>query len=303
MDMPRIATKKVAFGLSLLISMVLIILLFSNYLYRPVILSQPVETQPDLAAIERGNYLLAIAGCFGCHTSRKENAVPFAGGDAIESPFGNLYAPNITSDPVQGLGSWTLADFSNAVRNGISPNHQPYYPAFPYTAFRGLTDQDVQDLWVALGAIPASTQISAPHQLVWPMSLRPMVHLWRLLFFRYDPLPTSSPDSGMERGAYLVNHVIHCGECHTPRNMLGALKPKRFLAGGVVGNPDYDVPDIRSSALKSRGWSEDDLTILLSYGMTREGDLVGSYMSVVTDEATSRLSDSDLNAVVNYILH
>ena len=85
--------------------------------------------------------------------------------------------------------------------------------------------------------------------------------------------------------------------------MLGALKPKRFLSGGVVGNPDYDVPDIRSSSLKARGWSEDDLSMLLSYGMTLEGVFVGSYMSVVTDEATSRLSDSDLKAVVNYILH
>src|SRR5262249_24506840 len=151
-----------------------------------------------------------------------DNAVRFAGGRPLKTPFGTFYGPNITPHPEHGIGRWTEGDFVRAMRKGERPDGSNYFPAFPYPSFTGMTDQDVRDLWAYLRTLPPSDRPSKAHDLRFPYSWRPLVSVWKMLFFTAGPL-ASDPglDAVQNRGRYLVQALGHCGECHTPRNFLG----------------------------------------------------------------------------------
>jgi len=244
----------------------------------------------------RGENLLSVAGCFACHTDPESGVEEFSGGPALDSPFGIFYASNITPDKETGTGSWTLSDFERAVRQGISPQNYMYYPSMPYTAYSGLTDQDIVDMWVALQRIEPISRESKQHILPFPFNQRILLKPWRLLYFPTFQKPVE------DRGEYLVKHVLHCSECHTPRNLLGAQKLSKFLQGNKDLPDENFAPDISKDSLHNSNWSRDDMELLLSIGMLTDGDFVGGSMTEVVDYGTSQLSADDLSAISQYLM-
>ena len=249
---------------------------------------------------ERGRYLAAAASCETCHTA--EGGQPFAGGRALKTPFGTFYTPNITPDGETGIGRWTESQFLRALREGVRPDGADYYPAFPYTSFTKLADADALAIRAYLSSIPAVRQPNRPHALSFPYSWRFLLNGWKWLFFdpgRFRPMPGRSAEEN--RGAYLVTAVVHCGECHTPRNSLGAMDNDRFLAGNPAGPDGKSVPNITPDPKAGIGnWSEDEIVQVLTDGQTPNFDEVAGSMAEVVRN-TARLSPEDRRAIAAYL--
>ena len=241
--------------------------------------------------IEKGEYLLHATGCITCHTADEDNAKPLAGGRALETPFGTFYSPNITPDRQTGIGDWTDEDFLNALWDGVSPTGQHYYPAFPYTSYTGITKVDVLAIKAYLFSLQPVSRVNREHDLRWYMFTRLASGAWKLMNFeskRFEPDP--GRDNDWNRGAYLVRHLAHCGECHTPRNQLGKLLSDRELAGNPEGPEGEKMPDITPNRDSGIGrWSMDEIDFFLQLGMLPDGDFVGSLMSEVIDDNTGNL--------------
>ena len=257
----------------------------------------------EAEAVARGGYLLRAAGCVSCHTDEKGGGAFLAGGRALKTPYGTFYTPNITPDPTQGLGAWQEKDFLRALSEGRDPDGQAYYPAFPYTAYSGMSAQDMKDLWAYLRSVPPSPRANQEHELSFPFGLRSLAGLWQALYF--DPVPYR-PDPGRgaawNRGAYLVRHLGHCGECHSPRGWLGALDDDRQLAGNPKGPDGKKVSNITTHRTAGIGdWSETDITFFLKTGFLPDGDVAGGAMEDVIRDSTSRLSDDDRTAIAVYL--
>lgn len=251
-----------------------------------------VHRQPDP---DNGAMLLQAAGCLACHSS-PDNEV-YAGGLQLDSPFGNFYSPNITMDSEQGIGAWSLNDFAGAVRQGISPEGDFYYPVMPFTSYQGLTDQDIVDMWIALKQQPDSKQPSQEHDMQFPFNQRMLLKGWRLLFLNTNQVDPS------QRGAYLAAHVLHCSECHTPRNILGGLVLSQYFQGNDQLPDENVAPDIRSQALRDKGWTVADLKYLFAEGALPDGDYVGGSMVEVVDFGTSQISAQDRAMLANFVLN
>jgi len=248
---------------------------------------------------KRGEYLAKACGCIGCHTEDKKDAVPFAGGRALKSPFGTFYGPNITPHPEAGIGRWTEADFVRAMRQGERPDGKNYFPAFPYTSFTKIVDRDLRDLWAYLRTLAPSPRASQEHQMRFPFGWRFLVTFWKWFFFTPGPFTNLPGLSDIaNRGAYLVQALGHCGECHTPRNFLGGPKTSRFLSGGK-GPDGKDVANLTPTRLKK--WSDKELQDLLTTGIDPEGDVVAEAMGEVVRNTTSQLTPADLNALIAYL--
>ncbi len=246
---------------------------------------------------QRGLYLSKAAGCIGCHTEEKKDAAAYAGGRALKTPFGTFYGPNITPHPEAGIGRWTEADFIRAMRHGERPDGANYFPAFPYPSFSRITDADLRDLWAYLRSLPPNSRANQSHDLGFPYGWRPLVALWKWLFFTPGPM-TAQDTSPASRGAYLVQALGHCGECHTPRNFLGGPKTSRFLAGGDL--PDgKGVSNLTPARLKS--WSDADIANFLTTGVTSDGDVPAEAMGEVIRNTTSQLTPEDLSALIAYL--
>jgi len=249
---------------------------------------------------KRGAYLVKAAGCVGCHTEAKKDATPFAGGRALKTPFGVFYGPNITPHPGAGLGRWSEADFVRAMRQGLRPDGAHYFPAFPYTSFSRVNDGDLRDLWSHLRSLPPSARPSQAHDLRFPFGWRFLVAGWKWLFFTpgaFSPEPKRAPL--LERGAYLVEALGHCGECHTPRNFLGGLKRDRAFAGTAKGPGGDRVPNLTPARLKK--WSDGELKDFLRTGLTPDGDVAAETMGEVIRNTTGELTPTDLAAVIGYL--
>lgn len=246
---------------------------------------------------KRGEYLSKAGGCVGCHTEAREGAAPYAGGRALETPFGVFYGPNLTPHPEAGIGRWSEADFMRAMREGRRPDGAHYYPAFPYPSFTKINDADLRDLWAYLRSLKPDARPSRPHELKWLYRWRFLLGIWKWLFFDPGPFaPDPQRPAAVNRGAYLVQALGHCGECHTPRNWLGAMKTGRFL-GGVPGNDGS--PNLTPARLKK--WSDGELKEFLTTGFTPDGDITGETMGEVIKNTTSQLAKEDLDAVVAYL--
>lgn len=248
---------------------------------------------------KRGQYLAKAAGCVGCHTQEQKDAVPYAGGRALKTPFGTFYGPNITPDPVAGIGRWTEADFVRAMRHGKRPDGANYFPAFPYPSFTRIADADLRDLWAYLRTLPQSKRASEAHELRFPFGWRILVTLWKWLFFTPGPVEADAKLSpSLNRGAYLVQALGHCGECHTPRNIFGGPKRDRFLAGGK-GPDGKGVPNLTPTRLKKL--SDAELKDFLVSGTTPDGDVPAEAMGEVIRNTTSQLTPADLAALMAYL--
>jgi len=250
-----------------------------------------------------GEYVLRLAGCVSCHTDEKNGGQFLAGGRALATPFGTFYTPNITPDPATGIGGWSKGAFLRALSEGVSPGGHLLYPAFPYTSYTRMTQQDGLDLEAYLETVqPVANQVR-DHALDFPFGFRPLLDGWRLLYFEdgaYQPDPAQS--EAWNRGAYIVTGPGHCGECHTPRNALGARQHDRFLAGTRDGPDGKPVPNITSHDDGIGGWSKSDIAFALQTGILPDGDVLGGAMSEVIDDATSHLSADDRNAIAEYLL-
>jgi len=248
---------------------------------------------------KRGEYLAKAAGCVGCHTEDKEGAVPFAGGRALKTPFGTFFGPNITPDKTAGLGNWSEADFMRALRQGDRPDGSNYFPAFPYPSFTKITDADMRDLWAYLRTLPPSAKPSKEHDLWFFFGWRWLVTFWKWFYFTPGAFtPTPGASETVNRGAYLVQALGHCGECHTPRNFLGGPKSDRYLAGGK-GPDGKAVANLTPTELKKQ--SDKDLKDVLTTGMTPDGDVLAESMGEVVTNTISKLTPGDLDALIAYL--
>lgn len=256
----------------------------------------------DDETIDRGRILAGAAGCANCHTA--EGGERLAGGRSLPTPFGTFYAPNISPHPEHGIGGWSDADFLRAMREGIAPDGRHYYPSFPYTSYTLMSDQDIRAIKAYLDSQPAVAEPSRPHDLDFPFDQRWGLFAWKLLFFDEGPFdPDLDRSEAWNRGAYLVEAVTHCAECHTPRSRwTGVLDRDRWMAGTVDGPEGETAANITPHERTGIGsWSDGDLRFLLQLGMTPDGDVVGSLMTEVIEDGTALLPREDLDAIVTYL--
>jgi mono/diheme cytochrome c family protein len=245
---------------------------------------------------KRGQYLVTAGGCLGCHSIK--DGPPFAGGRALKTPFGTFYGPNITPDPVTGIGTWTEAQFIRAMRLGERADGSNYFPAFPYPAFTRIGDSDLRDIWAYLRALAPVQRANRNHELRFPYGFRFLVTAWKWLFFAPGASPDAPSASGASRGTYVVQALGHCAECHTPRNFLGGPRRDRVLAGGI-GPDGKRVPNLTPTRLKS--WSDADLKEFFLSGATPDGDAAADPMNEVIRNSTSKLSAADITALIAYL--
>lgn len=244
-----------------------------------------------------------MSGCIACHTDTENGGKVLAGGAALKTDFGIFRAPNITTDKQAGIGGWTIEQFAAAVREGISLDGKPYYPAFPYPFYSKLSEQDIADLWAAFQTVPAVSESSPSQEINFPYNIRSGIKLWQALYlnpqvFQKDP----SKSDSWNRGAYIVKGPAHCGACHTPRNFMGARKINQYLQGSDTLPGGEEAPAITANALNKKGWTQDDLAYALQTGLLPDGDAFGGSMAEVVQEGTAFLNWEDLMSVSEYLL-
>lgn len=250
--------------------------------------------------IKNGEYLTTMSDCVACHTNHKDNGKAFSGGLGLETPFGTIYAPNITPDEKTGIGGWSDDEFIAAMQQGISPEGRYYFPVFPYAHFNKMSRQDILDIRAYLAKIPAVHQVNKEPDMPAPFSWRPLQFFWRELFFHQakgEWHPDKEHDESWNRGEYIVQGPGHCGMCHTPINLMGAQLNQYAFKGGFVDG--YHAPDISATHLGQ----VDNAKILRVFKEDEriEGGKIQGPMLEANHESLSFLKDQDLNSIANYI--
>ncbi|CAN7751703.1 molybdopterin-dependent oxidoreductase [Pseudorhodoferax sp. LjRoot39] len=260
--------------------------------------ARPALDTYSAATIERGRLLAAAGDCVVCHTT--PGGQPNTGGRAMETPFGTVYTTNLTPDPATGIGAWSLAAFQRAMREGISRDGRHLYPAFPYTAFTKMTDEDLTAVYAYLMAQPAVAHQPPATQLPFPFGLRPLLAGWNALNLEagaWKPDPIQTPE--WNRGAYLVNGVGHCGACHTPRDALGAERSgAAFLSGALIDG--WEAPALTGLSKAPVPWNADSFYAYLRHGHSREHGAAAGPMAPVVQELAA-LPDADIRAMALYL--
>ncbi|NYE60976.1 mono/diheme cytochrome c family protein [Duganella sp. 1224] len=244
--------------------------------------------------IARGAYLAKAGDCMSCHTAR--GGQPYAGGRALQTPFGAVIAPNITADQHTGIGAWTRDDFWRALHHGQSRDGRLLYPAFPYTNYTRITRDDADALYAYLQTVPAVIQANQPHQLRFPYNLQIALAAWRVLYFKPAVfLPETGQSLDWNRGAYLVQGLGHCSACHSARNPLGATEGET-LSGGMIPAQGWYAPALNTRA----DWEPVHLAALLKTGVSPRAAVFGP-MAEVVRESLQYLDDSDIHAITVYL--
>ncbi|WP_282181960.1 c-type cytochrome [Aliiroseovarius marinus] len=261
----------------------------------------PISLQGN---VERGAYLARASGCIACHTDITGGGAPLAGGLRLETPFGSLYSPNLTTDPEHGIGGWTQAQFARAVREGVSPEGYAYYPAFTYPFYANFTDQEIADLWAAFQTVPPVATPSRAPEMQFPFNQRWGLKLWRAAYLES---PRTEPVAGKgeiwNRGRELVEGATHCAACHTGRNFAGARNSDTEHFKGSDSLPGGEkAPAIDHDTLIKRGWDVASLAYALRTGITPEGDAFGGTMGEVVLYGTSFLTEADRTAIATYLM-
>lgn len=268
------------------------------FVTRPQVLAPDAlaSTSPDAA---RGALVFAAMGCASCHMAPETDVQKvLAGGKSFQTDFGTFYAPNISADPAYGIGSWSDLDIANAVLKGTSPDGQHYYPVFPYGSYGRADVADIVDLIAFLRTLEPDQTPSLPHDVVFPFNIRASLGGWKMLFARKSWIVNGTLSQEETRGRELVEALGHCGECHTPRNVLGGMKRGSWLAGAAIPNSKGRTPDIRPETLQ---WSNNDIVAYLKTGLTPDYDSAGGEMVDVIAN-TSQLPEADLAAIAAYLL-
>ncbi|MFL6812462.1 MAG: c-type cytochrome [Bradyrhizobium sp.] len=248
----------------------------------------------------KGQLIFALGDCGSCHASPGQpDRLRLGGGLALASRYGTFRIPNISTDPVDGIGAWRTIDLANAILSGVSPSSTHYYPVFPYSDFAKMQIGDVRDLIAYLRTLPAVSGKPPPHDLALPFRIRRLLGFWKLLFFDRKPIvPDPARGDSWNRGQYLVETVAHCAQCHSPRNGFGAIKPEQRFAGGPDPEEVGSIPNITPKRIGH--WSEGDIAELLRTGNTPDHGRVGSSMTEVVTN-TAMLPQSDREAIAVYI--
>ena len=260
--------------------------------------SSPAAWAPTPENIARGAYLARAGDCVACHTSR--GGPEYAGGRALDTPFGRLYGPNLTPDIETGIGRWSADDFWNALHNGKSVDGRLLYPAFPYTNYTRVARADSDALYAYLRSLPPQRRPNQPHELDFPYNQQALLAGWRLLYFK-PAVFTPEPARGAEwnRGAYLVEGLGHCSACHSTRNQFGA--NKEGLDGGLIPTLGWYAPSLTSGSEAGLGdWDKEHIVALLGAGISPRGSATGPMAEVVA-RSLQYLTPDDLGAMASYL--
>lgn len=264
-----------------------------------VVCASPTKQAVYEQQLAQGEYLARIGNCLGCHTAK--GGQPFAGGYRLSTSFGTFVTPNITPDEETGIGLWSEADFWKAMHEGKSRDGKLLYPAFPYTEYTKVTREDANLIFAYLQSLPAVSQSNPPHEIRFPYNYRPLLHLWRMLFFRqgeFEPDQTRSEE--WNRGAYLVQGLGHCNACHTARNVFGASQDETMSGGQIMGSNWY-APSLTSrQEAGSMDWPIEEIVELLSSGISERASMSGP-MATVVRQSLQHLSEDDVRAMAVYL--
>lgn len=243
---------------------------------------------------KNGSYVYLAAGCNSCHVSEADPKKDYlAGGQKFETNFGTFVAPNISNSKLYGIGNWDFEDFYGAVKLGRNPDGNHYFPAFPFTSYSRMTDQDIADLWSFWQTLPSVDLPSGKHEVSFPFNIRRNLGIWKTLYMH-----DSFMDEKNDRATYLVEALGHCAECHTPRDAMGGLKSSQWMHGAKNPGGKGTVPSIHP---KDLDWSREEIVEYLSSGFTPNFDVVGGAMASVI-ENTSKLELSDRILISDYLL-
>lgn len=281
----------------------------------------PAPQSLDAAQITLGSRLAAVGDCIVCHSA--PDSAPFAGGRALNTPFGTIYSTNITPDIKTGIGSWTLAAFTRAMRKGVSRDGHLLYPAFPYVHYTRMSDADIAAVYAYLMSRDPVRATAPSNRLIFPLNFRPLIAGWNLLYLHPGPealdapdrptgpaadahaAPQNTPDTTdihdaqWQRGRYLVDGLGHCAACHTPLNLLGAEKSKAALQGGTVDG--WDAPPLTTLLQAPTPWTREQLVDYLRSGLASEHGAAAGPMRPVT-ETLAGATDEDVEAIAVYLL-
>jgi mono/diheme cytochrome c family protein len=264
-----------------------------------VVQRQTSDMQAGAALLKRGEYLARAGDCVACHTADKGG--PFAGGLPINTPFGTIYTPNITSDPDTGIGRWTDADFLRAMHEGIGKSGERLYPAFPYAEYTKVTDGDVLAIRAYLNTLAPIRYTPPRNELSFPFNQRWLMVFWNMFNFkegRFVPDPQKSAE--WNRGAYLVEGLAHCEECHTPRNLTQGLKTsERFSGAELSGWHAYNITPDKNAGVG--GWTDAELTQYLATGAVHGRANAAGPMADVVQNSTQYMTPEDLRSMVTYL--
>jgi mono/diheme cytochrome c family protein len=263
------------------------------------LLSQAIaDSNPNAAQLRHGQYLVTAGDCVSCHL--REGGEPLAGGLGLRTPFGVIYSPNITSDKDTGIGNWTGDQFYRAMHDGIDDEGNNLYPAFPYPWFRLISREDDDAILAFLKTTPAVKYTPPKNGLRFPLSFRPLVKGWNILYLGgHDFSPDAGQSAEWNRGAYLVNGPGHCSGCHTSKNAFGADVAERRFQGGNLDT--WVAPDLTANDRTGLGnWSLDDIAEFLRTGRNAHAGAGGPMADVIT-YSTSLMSDVDRHAIAVYV--
>ena len=298
--MKRLTWRRVGLALVVLLAVAAGLVAWLNVAGEEPLMGDAASFVATPAQVTRGAYLARAGNCAACHTDRGGAAM--AGGKGIATPFGTVYASNLTPDAKTGIGNWSASQFWRAMHHGRSADGRLLYPAFPYPNFTEITRADSDALFAWLRSQVPVTQVNRPHALRFPYNLQASLAVWRALFFSpgvYEPVVERSVQ--WNRGAYLVRSLGHCAACHSPRNAFGATRDSLELSGGLIPLQNWYAPSLASSAEAGvADWSSRDVAALLKTGMTTRGAALGP-MAEVVYRSTQHLSDTDIAAMAEFL--
>lgn len=261
-------------------------------------IDRPAALSFGTALLNKGEALVAIGDCEVCHTRPGGSA--FAGGLRLPTPFGAIHSTNITPDPKTGIGRWSEAAFTRAMREGLDRNGNHLYPAFPYDHFTKITDDDIKAIYAYLMTLTPVAAVIPENELIFPLNYRFVMAAWNLLFLTPGSfIPNPSKNSKWNRGAYLVEGLAHCGACHTPRNLAGAEKRNQPYAGGEVD--EWYAPALNLASPAPIPWSEEALVNYFLDGRDKHHGIAAGPMTAVANNLAT-LSEYDASAIAAYIL-
>lgn len=292
--------KRVALALVILLTVITGLVLYLGLRDDGISASSEVPANPPAEMVARGAYLARAGNCMACHTER--GGMSYAGGRAIHTPFGRIYAPNITPDQRTGIGSWNADDFWQALHNGKSKDGTLLYPAFPYPNYTKVTRADADAMFAYLKTLPPVQQVNKEPELRFPFNHRALLVVWRALYFRpstYEPQPKR--DTQWNRGAYLTQGLGHCNACHTPRNVLGATQREGELSGASIPMLDWYAASLTGETGAGLGnWETRHILDFLKTGISTRGAASGP-MAEVVRESTQHLTRPDIQAMAMYL--
>lgn len=266
----------------------------------PDLATPSVPVADQAAQIVRGAYLARVGNCQSCHTMR--GGTPFAGGRVVPTPFGNIYAPNLTSDAATGIGRWSSDDFWRAMHDGKSRDGSLLYPAFPFTNYTRVSRADSDAIYAYFRTIPAVKRENTPNELRFPFNIRWLLYGWRALYFTPGAYVADNRQSvDWNRGAYLVRGLGHCSACHSPRDLAGGTSLNAELGGGMIPVLNWYAPPLNGDLANGLGrWQQQHLAALLKTGVAPKAAVSGP-MAEVVGTSLQHLTDTDIDAMAVYV--